>query len=107
MSSFLNDIIANVPINPSTTSPTPLTLQLQEDSPANLEGDGSSSESEMSQHGDEDQEAPTQKSTQDRPDVTAFTINTARNLRLTAGGETSLLQFSQVPVFWSFLATLM
>ena len=51
----------------------------------------------MSQHGDEDRETPAQTSTQAPPDaVASFTINTARNLRLTAGGENSLLHFSQV-----------
>ena len=95
MSSFLSDIIADVPITLSMDPPTPLALTLQQDSPARLECD--SSESEMSQHGDEDQETPAQTSTQGPPDaVASFTINTARNLRLTAGGENSLLQFSQV-----------
>ena len=95
MASFLDEIVGpnqsqQIPaavINPSSGSSPP---PVQQDFIANND-DESSSDSDKSQNGDGDQD------TQDPPNaVTVFTVNTARNLRLTTNGEESLLRFSQV-----------
>lgn len=97
MSSFLDEIVnlnqlQNKSAVPIASLP-PLTRPMHQDFAANSDNDSSPGS------GDEDREQDTQPplSTQDSPDaVAAFTVNTSRNLRLTADGERSLLEFSRV-----------
>ena len=94
MSSVLDDIIADAPTSTPSTLPTQQNTQPvsddNDDSPLDSDPEGSGD-------GTEDQDTQTQASGQDSCDtVAAFTINTARNLRLTADGEKSLIEFSQV-----------
>lgn len=104
MASVLNDIVdfgqlQHASTAPNTTS-TPLTPPMHQDPPANSDADPSSS-SEDDDNDDNDEDVQTPSSTQNSPEnVAAFTVNTARNLRLTADGEKSLLQFSQVFLFF-------
>lgn len=64
------------------------------------EDDDDDSDSGGSQAGDNGQEPSSPAGTLGSPNpIAAFTINTARNLQLTADGENSLLQFSQVLSF--------
>lgn len=108
MSSYLSSIMANA----ATTSPTP-PPQTQQNTPARSDhNDDAISDFEGSHGSDEDEEAlaiQMQASIQDPAEaISAFTINTARNLRLTADGENSLLQFSQVlPSFFHFPFTML
>ncbi|KAF9780506.1 hypothetical protein BJ322DRAFT_1164329 [Thelephora terrestris] len=92
MSSFLNDII-------SDTSNTSLTLPMQQNTSTTSGGDGelsSDTEPEGLQDSTENRDVQHQASTQNSRDaIAAFTINTARNLRLTTNGENSLIRFSQ------------
>lgn len=97
MSSFLDEIVNLNQLQNESAAPIaslpPLTQPMHQDFAANSNNDSSPGS------GDEDREQDTQPplSTQDSPDaVAAFTVNTSRNLRLTANGERSLLEFSQV-----------
>ena len=112
MSSVLDDIfdlgqLQHGPtVGPSNTLSTRLTPPGHQDPPiASGDGDGgddgdSSSDSDQSQNGDNGRNPSSSAGTLGSPNpVAAFTINTARNLQLTANGENSLLQFSQVFLF--------
>ncbi|KAF9786364.1 hypothetical protein BJ322DRAFT_1108214 [Thelephora terrestris] len=96
MSSFLDDIIADTPNIPRT--PLILPAAQQNGNMTAVDSDDDSlpdTDPERSQDNTEDQE--TQTGPQNSPnDVSAFAINAARNLRLTADGENSLIQFSQL-----------
>jgi hypothetical protein len=111
MVNHLDNILGFSQLHPtSSTSLAPLTPPtVQRDSPAIGEDrshDWSCSDSEDSDNdGDNDNDrqaiqAPSRALELDSPDaINAFTINTARNLGLTANGEKSLIQFSQVFLF--------
>lgn len=100
MSSFLDKFVDLRQLQRESAAPSaalqPLTQPMHQDPPAESENDSRPGS------GDEDEEQDTQHppNTQDNSDtVAAFTVNTARNLRLTTDGERSLLQFSQVVFF--------
>jgi len=98
MASVLNDIVDFSQLQRTPTAPgmasASLVPLMRQDPPANDDTDELSSNPEDD---NEDENLQTPSSAQNSPDaVAAFTINTARNLRLTADGEKSLLQFSQV-----------
>lgn len=105
MASVLSDIIdfsqpQRVPAELDTTLARPTSPMLQ-DPPVINDSDPSSD----SEDDDDDDNAHTPSGTLDSNPVAAFTINTARNLRLTVAGEKSLLEFSQVflPSFYTTL----
>lgn len=94
MSSVLSDIMSGAPSPPPAQLATPALRQ--ESSTTNPGSDDDSSSDSDGPPGGNGGPAGTQE-TSDA--ISAFTVNTARNLHLTANGENSLLQFSQVLSF--------
>ena len=75
----------------------------QQGSPVNNENESSNSEDEHGQQ-DRQQEDQPSPSTRGSPDnVAAFTLKTARSLKLTMDGERSLFQFSQVNFYLFYI----
>ena len=97
MSSILDDIIAE---NPPNNVPPPSTLPMQQNNlqtPDNNNNSSSDSDSDGPGDTPEGQLSQTQVGTHRPHDaLAAFTISSARNLQLTAVGEKSLVEFSQV-----------
>jgi len=99
MSSFLNNIVDfsqlqhdSAAPGPSPSTPTP---QRRQDSPATGDNNNGSSSDSEDERGEQDDQPPPGTRDSPRP-VSAFAISTARNVRLTADGEKSLLQFSEL-----------
>ena len=68
--------------------------------PPTSDGDGDDDDNDDNDDNDNEGDVQPPPSTHDSSDtVAAFTVSTARNLRLTTDGERSLLQFSQVSFF--------
>ena len=103
MSSVLDEIVDFSQFQrdsaPQDTPPSPSTPPMRQDSPPNGGESFSDSDDDNGEPG-----AQPLSGTHDPPDsIAAFTINAARNHRLTTDGERSLLQFSQVISFPPFL----
>ena len=98
MASVLDNIINShhtqhpAPNNTLLVLPVP---QVRQNSPR-ITSDGSSSDSEDEDTGNNPVVQPPPSTVASLDDVAAFTVNTARNLRLSADGENALLQFSRV-----------
>lgn len=103
MSSIFDDIIANDSPNNALA---PSTLPTQQNSPTPDNDSDSPSDSDSDRPGDtpEGQVNQSQVGTHSPHNaLAAFTISTARDLRLTANGEKALIEFSQVSTLSSLI----
>ena len=95
MASVLDDIINSHNTQHTAPNNTSLVLSTRQNSPG-IRSNNSPSDSEDEDTGNNPVVQPPRSTVASPDNVTAFAINTARDLRLSADGEKALLQFSRV-----------